>query len=117
MLGPTSISIFNLNRNNETFGYKFKNNSLSENLKGKNSTGGVLINCNLINCRSIYNKNANLSITIKDQNLDLICLTETWETELPIIIDPEITSNFKIFSTKRLKRKGGGCAILCKKIS
>ena len=65
----------------------------------------------LINCRSVVHKISLLHDFIREQNLGLLLLTETW-------LDTNIQDshfdldNFQIFRADRSIKKGGGVAII-----
>jgi hypothetical protein len=74
------------------------------------------IKCVYFNARSIVNKLAALEILIKDENIDILGITDTWLVEN--ITDNEISFNgFSIFRCDRndpVKERGGGVILYIK---
>ena len=70
------------------------------------------VNCALINARSIRNKLNQLETFVITKKLSLLCITETWLSD----VDPEnillALGKFDVYVCNRSTR-GGGCAILC----
>ena len=67
-----------------------------------------------VNARSL-NANVDLiSPIIRDLNIDLLCLTETWlRPEDEFIARAFTPAAFTLFRADRHSKKGGGVAILC----
>lgn len=96
---PNSKSILNLQKNKNS-AKKF----FSKGIKGA-----------LVNIRSVNNKLDEIETHLHIANWDFICFTETWaQTDIPF--NDSIQKNFSILQTNRLNKKGGGCALLLKKI-
>lgn len=75
------------------------------------------INFACLNCRSVCNKTAYLQMLIKEDNLDIFCLTETWLTHAS---DPSATlltpSQYNFNHVPRTTSRGGGVGILYKNV-
>ena len=72
-----------------------------------------LYNVNLFNARSLKNKICDLHCHLNNNNLDIVCITETWlhsSTPDSVVI---CDSNFSLFRKDRPSdREGGGVCIL-----
>lgn len=68
------------------------------------------INCALLNARSLVNKMNSFLLFVSCYNLDVICITESWERLDMGDAELEIP-NFNLFRSNRSQRRGGGVAI------
>ena len=72
-----------------------------------------LYNVNLFNARSLKNKICDLHCHLNNNNLDIVCITETWlhsSTPDSVVIGD---TDFSIFRKDRCNnREGGGVCIL-----
>ena len=61
--------------------------------------------------RSLKKNGDELSVYLESLNrkFDIVCLTETWITELPVVDD--IFPSYSSFHSIRTSKNGGGCAI------
>ena len=69
----------------------------------------------LWNAQSLRNKSACLVDYIYERNVDLFAVTESWLMETDAAVKSECTPDgYKMFSTSRPDRKGGGIALICR---
>ena len=76
-------------------------------------------NLGLVNCQSIVNKKDEIADYTRDMNMDIVALTETWltGTETGQAVIGDVTPPGYVFNhILRTNRKGGGVAILSKKV-
>ena len=61
----------------------------------------------LLNCRSVLtiDRRMNLDFLLKERDIDLLCLTETWLTDE--VRNPEVFLNLQFFVESRKDRKVG----------
>ncbi|KAL0153382.1 hypothetical protein M9458_051301 [Cirrhinus mrigala] len=79
------------------------------------NTGQMHHHFALLNCRSISDKGPYLNELITDIDLDMLFLTETWQTPNDFIQLNLLTPNgYHYLSTPRLSGKGGGLAVICR---
>jgi hypothetical protein len=74
------------------------------------------INCALVNCRSIKNKELSLVDLINDRQISIIALTETWLKNDPItdncILNDASPPGYHFINSPRTGRRGGGIALI-----
>ncbi|HBK70179.1 MAG TPA: hypothetical protein DDZ39_00730 [Flavobacteriaceae bacterium] len=72
----------------------------------------------LLNVRSINNKETELQEMIKELNIDILCLTETWLTNTPvddIIIKKMLPNDYIFIKESRTTGRGGGIGFVIRK--
>lgn len=91
-----------------------KRNHQNINQQQEGHTNGQL-KVGLINCQSSRNKSDLIIDHLKDHDLDLLALTETWLKENDSVAAGNITpAGFSLISVPREHRRGGGVALLHK---
>jgi exonuclease III len=74
------------------------------------------LKCLYMNARSIVNKKKELELTVTEENLDVIAITETWLNKN--VTDEEMSiKGYTLFREDRndtIKRRGGGVAMYIK---
>lgn len=89
---------------------------MSNILSNKFCCNEILIS--LLNVRSINNKEVELQELIKELNIDILCLTETWLTGTSvddIIIKKMLPNNYLFFQECRTSSRGGGIGFVIRK--
>ncbi len=98
-----------------TAGVNHKQASVPASVDRSTPGGHELINCCLLNTRSVRNKALVVKDYVVEQDIDVLCLTETWlkpgTGDVPKIGDlkPE---GYKLPHEPRIKGRGGGVGVL-----
>ena len=70
------------------------------------------IKCGLLNIQSVRNKAHEIRELIKEENIDIFALTETWLSDYDYSVINEMTPiTHSFLNVPRLNRKGGGVGV------
>ena len=126
-MAPKTVSLFSLNSNNRVsvktksmnslanIGIAKNRNFQSSTRKNLSRKQDIIKGC-LWNARSIKNKLHVIQDYRKDNNLDIMFLTECWlkDDDIAVIGELENNGEYKFISQPRLNRTGGGIGCLYK---
>jgi hypothetical protein len=99
----------------------FKANHGMKNTSNKlsNSSVKLTVKCAVMNCRSMKNKALAIADFICDNKIMLLCLTETWLQNDPVldhfILNEACPTEFLFLHNPRTSKRGGGVALIYKR--